>query len=328
MRRFTSTLAILTVALLFVVALAACGSSGSGASATASPAASPTVSAQALLQQAAVATATAKSASFTADVALKVQGDTAKMNATSQALLGQGVGLHAAGKAGGGAADMTAQLHVAGQTIPLAVKVKDGKLYVQYQGKWYVADEKSAGSLITPSAAPSGGLNSLGLGSAMAAGATVTYVGIETVGGVQTYHVAVTIDPGKMMGSLFKALRDPAVAKQLGQSGTSAQLQQLLGNGAQLRRLQRSLKSARADVWIGAADKRVRKATVAVVVSSAALGAAASQAQGVSGLAVTVGITLSDFDQPVSVTPPASAQPLQQLGNSLFGGMLGSGLSI
>ena len=216
---------------------------------------------------------------------------------------------------------------MAGQTIPLAVKVKDDKLYVQYQGKWYVADEKAAGSLIAPSAAPSGGLKRPGCWPA-AAGATATYVGIETVGGVQTYHVAVTIDPRKMMGALSKALRDPAVVKQLGQSSTSAQLKQLLNNGAQVRQLQRALKSARADVWIGAADKRVRKATATVVVSSAALGAAASQAQGVSGLAVTVGITLSDFDQPVSVTPPASAQPLQQLGNSLFGGMLGSGLSI
>ena len=328
MRRFTSALTILAVALLFVIALAACGSSGSGAAATAAPVASPTVSAQVLLQQAAAATATVKSASFTADVALKAQGDTTKMNPTTQALLGQGIGLHAAGMAGHGAADMTLAVHVAGQTIPLAMKVKDGKAYVQYQGKWYVADQKSAGSLITPSTTPSGGLKGLGLDPA-AWGATFTYVGVETVGGVQTYHVTATVDPAKVMGSLFKALRDTATAKQLGTGNTSAQVKQFLANRAQLRRLQRSLKSAKADVWIGAADKRVHKATVALVMNTAGLGSAAAQAQGVTGLAVTVSVTLAGFDQPVSVTPPASAQPIQQLGNSLFGGLLGgSGLSI
>ena len=64
--------------------------------------------------------------------------------------------------------------------------------------------------------------------------------------------------------------------------------------------------------------------------NTAGLGSAAAQAQGVTGLAVTMSVTLAGFDQPVSVTPPASAQPIQQLGNSLFGGLLGgsSGLSI
>ena len=46
---------------------------------------------------------------------------------------------------------------------------------------------------------------------------------------------------------------------------------------------------------------------------------------GVSGITMGTTMSMSDFDQPVTVTPPASAQPLNKLMQQMFG--MAGGLS-
>ena len=87
--------------------------------------------------------ATVKSASFTADLALKVQGDTAKMtDPTAKALLSQGVTFHAEGKSANDptAVDMTMSLGIAGQNLEFGMMSEGKKSWVQYQGTWYALD--------------------------------------------------------------------------------------------------------------------------------------------------------------------------------------------
>ena len=51
---------------------------------------------------------------------------------------------------------------------------------------------------------------------------------------------------------------------------------------------------------------------------------------GVDGMSMKMSMTMADFDQPVSVTPPAEALPFDKLMNEVFGGLMGgsgSGLS-
>ena len=325
MRRTISILTVLALALALALAVAACGSGGSD-KATAEPAPSPSVSAEELVQQSLEATSKEKSASFTANVALKMEGDTSKMDATTQAMLGQGLSVHVAGKSSESptALDMTMSLGIAGQTLEFAMMAQGDKAWVQYQGKWYVIDQKTIKGLsgqASPSAAPTDQLKSLGLDAADL-GATFDYVGAEDLGGAQVYHVKAAVDPEKMAASLLKALKDPAIAEQLGQNSTGKELEkQLQSNEKQLQQLQKSLKSATADFWIGADDMLMRKATAAAALDMT--GQTGSDLQGVGAVNLTAAVTLADFGEPVTVTPPADALPFDQLMNSLFGGMFG-----
>jgi hypothetical protein len=322
MRRTTYSLTTVIAVVFLAVAAIACGGSSSGSTGSSSPQASagPSVSAQALLLQSLAATATIKSAALTADLAIKPQGDTSKMDATTQAMVGQGITVHIAGKASSAAVDATMDVGFAGQKLPFAIKTQGKKGWIQYQGKWYVLDQKTAGSLITPGASPSSQLGGLGLDPTKW-GATFKLVGTEDVGGTPAYHVTATADPKKMAAALMKAMNDPAVAKQLGQD--SKQLEkQLKTNQQQLQQLQQGLKSATADFWIGTSDKRLRKMTVVVAMDTSGM-TSTSTVQGLGAITMTGGITLSGFDQKVTVTPPAGALPFDQLTNSLLGGLIG-----
>jgi hypothetical protein len=192
MRRTISRVIVLGLVLALVLAVAACGSGGSEAE-TPTPAPSTTLSAEQLVQQSMEATGKVTSGSFTADLALDVQGDTSKMDATTQAMLGQGVTLHAAGKCSESpvALDMTLSVGIAQQTMEFAVMAEGNKAWVQYQGKWYVIDEKTAKSLsgqAAKGASPTKQLKSLGMDPADW-GTTYELVDTVVVDGVQTYHV-------------------------------------------------------------------------------------------------------------------------------------------
>ncbi len=324
MRRTISMLTVLAVVVGLALAMAACGSSGSGSSASTKPAPSPTLSAQELVKQSEAATAKQKSGSLTADLGVKVKGDTSKMDPTAQAMIGQGVTLHVQGKSSQSpaAADMTMSLGFAGQNLEFAMKAQGGKAWIEYQGKWYELDQKTAKSLggqTQSGSSPTQQLKSMGVDPA-AWGTTYTYVGAEDMGGTQVYHVKATVDPQKMAASMLKALTSQALQKQLGQNSTGKQLeQQLKQSKAQLRQLRKSFKSASADFYIGASDMLMRKVAMAVEMDMSGQ----KGTQGITLLGITGAVTLSDFGATVTVTPPANALPFNQLMNSLFGGMLG-----
>ena len=321
MRRTISILTVLALVLALALAVVACGSGGSDKAAS-EPAPSPTVSAQELVQQSLEATSKEKSASFTADLALKMQGDTSKMDATTQAMLGQGLSVHVAGKSSESptALDMTLSLGIAGQTLEFAMMAQGDKAWIQYQGKWYEIDQKALkgmGGQASPSAAPTEQLKSLGLDPADL-GATYEYVGAQDLNGTQVYHVKAAVDPQKVADALLKAARDPAVLDQLGQNAKQLE-KQLQSNEKQLQELRKSLKSATADFWIGADDMLMRKATAAVALDMTGQ----TGSQGVGAVDLTAALTLGGFGEPVTVSPPADALPFSQLMNSLFGGMFG-----
>ena len=94
--------------------------------------------------------ATVNSASFTADVGLKVQGDTAKMtDPTAKALLSQGVTLHAEGASANDptAVNMTMSLGIAGQNLEFGMMSEGEKSWIEYQGTWYALDTKNSKAL-------------------------------------------------------------------------------------------------------------------------------------------------------------------------------------
>jgi hypothetical protein len=331
-RRSVSAWLVLLLAMALLVAVG-CGAQTSSSSSPAATAAAASVSADQVVKDSEAKMAQVKSASFAADMGLEVKGDPSKMtDPTQKALLSQGLTLHVEGKSGTDpmVSDMKLSAGVAGQTLDFGMMAQGDKAWVEYQGKWYKLDKKNSKSLSDQAktgAAPTEQLKSLGLDPS-SWGTSYVMVGTESLGGTQVYHVKATADPAKLAQDLTKAMNDPNLLKKLGDPSTAKQLEQgLAQNKKQVEELKKSLQDVAVDYWIGVDDKLMRKAEF-----SAGLATKGQKGmEGVDGMTMTMTVTMADFDQPVTVTPPATALPFSQLMNQMFGGMMGgsgsSGLS-
>jgi hypothetical protein len=319
---------LVLVLILTVLAAAGCGgdkSSSGGSPGTTVVAAD--VSADQVVKDSEAKMAQLKSASFTADMALEVQGDPNKMtDPTQKAMLSQGLSLHAEGKSATDpiALDMKMSVGIAGQTLEFGMMAQGDEAWVEYQGKWYAVDQKNSKSLSDQAktgAAPTEQLKSLGLDPS-AWGTSYEMAGIEDMAGTQVYHVKATADPAKLAEDLTKAMNDPSLLDKLGDPSTAKQLEQgLTQNKTQVEELKKSLKDVAVDYWIGVDDMLMRKAEL-----SAALVTKGQQGMdGVDGMTMNMSMTMADFDQPVTVTPPAEALPFDKLMNEVFGGLMGGG---
>jgi membrane-associated HD superfamily phosphohydrolase len=334
-RKSVSTRLVLVLVLALTL-LAAAGCGGDKSSSSGSPgatAAAASVSADQVVKDSEAKMAQLKSASFTADMGLEVQGDPNKMtDPTQKAMLSQGISLHMEGKSATApmASDMKMSMGIAGQTLDFGMLAQGDKAWVEYQGKWYAVDQKNSKSLSDQAktgAAPTEQLKSLGLDPS-AWGTSYEMVGTEKMADdTQVYHVKATADPAKLAEDLTKAMNDPKLLNKLGDPSTAKQLEQgLAQNKKQVEELKKSLKDVAVNYWIGVDDKLMRKAEF-----SADLATKGQQSmQGVDGMTMKMSMTMADFDQPVTVTPPAKALPIDKLMNKVFGGMMGgsgSGLS-
>jgi len=325
-RRTVSTWLVLIVALALLAAVGCGGDKSSSSSAPAATVAAG-VSADQVVKDSEAKMAQLNSASFTADMALEVQGDPAKMtDPTQQAMLSQGVSLHVEGASSTDpmASDMKMNVGIAGQTLDVGMMAQGDEAWVEYQDKWYAVDQKNSRSLSDQAktgAAPTEQLKSLGLDPS-AWGTSYEMVGVEDMAGTQVYHVKATADPAKLAEDLTKAMNDPSLLDKLGDPGTAKQLEQgLAQNKKQVEALKKSLTDIAVNYWIGVDDMLMRKAEF-----SAGLAPKGQEGmEGIDGITVKMSMTMADFDQPVSVTPPAKALPFDKLMNEMFGGMLGGG---
>jgi hypothetical protein len=325
-RRTVSTWLVLIVALAL---LAAAGCGGDKSSSSSAPAATVAagVSADQVVKDSEAKMAQLSSASFTADMGLEVQGDPAKMtDPTQQAMLSQGISLHVEGASATDpmASDMKMNVSIAGQTLDFGMMAQGDEAWVEYQDKWYAVDQKNSKSLSDQAktgAAPTEQLKSLGLDPS-AWGTSYEMVGVEDMAGTQVYHVKATADPAKLAADLTRAMNDPSLLDKLGDPSTAKQLEQgLAQNKKQVEALKKSLTDVAVDYWIGVDDMLMRKAEF-----SAGLAPKGQQGmEGIDGMSVKMSMTMADFDQPVTVTPPAQALPFDKLMNEMFGGMLGGG---
>ena len=236
--------AILLLVLALALVVVACG--GDEAT-TADTAAADTASgppADQIVKDSEAKMATVNSASFIADVALQIEGDTAKMtDPTAKALLSDGVTLHAEGASGNDptAVNMTMSLGIAGQNLEFGMMSEGEKSWIEYQGAWYALDTKNSKALdeqAATGAAPTEQLKSMGIDPA-SWGTEFELVGTEDLNGVEVYHVKAAADPQKLADSLLKAAEDPTLADKLGGSGSElgavergSRAEQAAGRGA------------------------------------------------------------------------------------------------
>jgi hypothetical protein len=327
MRRRTMSTWLVLILALALLAAAGCGGDKSSSSSAPAATVAAGVSADQVVKDSEAKMAQLNSASFTADMALEVQGDPAKMtDPTQQAMLSQGISLHVEGASSTDpmASDMKMNVGIAGQTLDIGMMAQGDEAWVEYQDKWYAVDQKNSKSLSDQAktgAAPTEQLKSLGLDPS-AWGTSYEMVGVEDMAGTQVYHVKATADPAKLAEDLTKAMNDPSLLDKLGDPGTAKQLEQgLAQNKKQVEALKKSLTDVAVDYWIGVDDMLMRKAEFA-----AGLAPKGQQGmEGIDGMTVKMSMTMADFDQPVTVTPPAKALPFDKLMNEMFGGMLGGG---
>ena len=331
-RKSVSTWLVLVLALTLLGAAGCGGDKSSSSSSSEVTAAAAGVSVDQVVKDSEAKMAQLKSASFTVDMGLEVQGDPNKMtDPTQKALLSQGVSLHAEGKSATDpmASDMKMSVGIAGQTLDFGMMAQGDKAWVEYKGKWYAVDQKNSKSLSDQAktgAAPTEQLKSLGLDPS-AWGTSYEMAGTEKMAGAQVYHVKATADPAKLAEDLTKAMNDPSLLNKLGDPSTAKQLEQgLAQNKKQVDALKKSLKDVAVDYWIGVDDMLMRKAELSVGLATKGQ----KGMEGVDGMSMKMSVTMTGFDQPVTVTPPAKARPFDKLMNEMFGGMMGgsgSGLS-
>jgi hypothetical protein len=319
------SLAPWAVVLVLVVLLlaAGCGGGSSSAESPAPAAVAANVSADQVVKDSEARMVDVNSASFVADMGLTIQGDTTKMtDPTAKALLSGGITVHAEGASSNDptAMDMTVSLGIAGQTLELGMMTQGKSSWVEYQGQWYKMDAKSSKSLDKQAkvgASPTEQLKSLGLDPS-SWGTTYSMVGQENIGSTPVYHVKATADPKKVAAALLKASQDPSLAKKLGGQDQLKQLgESLTQNKQQTQELADSLKQATVDYWIGVNDDLMYKAEFAGSMDTKGQ----KDMSGVDGMTMKMTLSMSNFDQPVTVTPPANALPLNKLIEQMFGGM-------
>jgi hypothetical protein len=327
-----ATILVLVLALALVAAACGGGDEAPTAGSVAATAASGQ-SADQIVKDSEAKMATVNSASFTADFALKVQGDTAKMtDPTAKALLSQGVTLHAEGASANDptAVDMTMSLGIAGQNLEFGMMSEGKESWLEYQGTWYALDAENSKALdkqAQTGAAPTEQLKSMGIDPS-SWGTEYELVGTETLdvsgAGVDVYHVRAVADAQKLAESLTKAAEDPSLEDKLGGSGSElGQLSQgLLQNKQQAEELGKTLEDATVEYWIGVDDQLMYKAKFAAAMDMSGQ----KDMQGVTGVTMDGAVTMADFDQPVEITPPADAKSFEEFMNQLFGGMLGGGM--
>jgi len=327
-RRGAILLLVLALALVFV----ACG--GDEAT-TAEPTAADTASgppADQIVRDSEAKMATVDSASFIADVALMIEGDTAQMtDPTAKALLSDGVTVHAEGASGSDptAVNMTMSLGIAGQNLEFGMMSEGQKSWIEYQGTWYALDTKNSKALdeqAATGAAPTEQLKSMGIDPA-SWGTEYELVGTEDLNGVEVYHVKAAADPQKLAESLLKAAEDPTLQDKLGGSGGElGELSEgLAQNRQQVEELGKTLRAATVDYWIGVDDQYMYKAQFGASLDTSGQ----KDMEGVSAMSAKGTVSMSAFGEPVEVEAPKDAKSFDTFMQQLFGGMMGgSGMTL
>ena len=298
-------MSLLPLAIAAGAAIAACGGSShpnAGVKAT-----KPTVKAT---------PATLVSQTFSASNA--VQSGKLDMTATItldgvKQLSGQPITLHLSGPFARGADNkvstaLTMTLGIASKNINLAVDEVNGTAYVGISGTFY----KLPASATRPPAGATGAVARLkGLFTSLGINPKTWLtnphiVGTTKVGGVDTDHLTAQVDVPKMIGDLAK------VVSQVGGSASSAL------PTTSLSQLGSAITSAQLDVYTGVADHIIRQIHVAVAFKApASLGTSAG---GLTGGSIDFVVTLTDLNQPQTITAPANAQPFTA---AALGGLLG-----
>jgi Family of unknown function (DUF6612) len=340
--------ASLVGALIIVLALVAIFTAGCGAwigntlVPQAAGTAAPTT-AQGILEKAMLSQESLTSGTGEFGLSVNVNADKSKLPAGAEALLGQPIAVSGtfSGSEEPKAAEASMNISVAGQSIPVAMKMVDDKAWIQFMGQWYEmpADMMGAGTTGTTEKAMDAAAIMQALTAAGVDPTTwltnLTVVGEENVGGTPAYHLTATVDMNKIVTDAVKLMSDKNIqglmgslgADMMGTTGTSLQMP----SAQELQTLQSELgqvfQNVTVDMWIAKDTYQLRQAEL----NASLVPPAGQDSQGINGITLNAKMSVAPATSPVTVTPPTDAKPFSDLENSLgalqglFSGALGGG---
>ena len=145
--------------------------------------------------------------------------------------------------------------------------------------------------------------------------------GEEKVGGADTIHLVAGVDVPRFLSDVSRLLDR---ARRLNLPGR-AEVAQLTAK--QRRQIERSVRSARIDVWTGKSDTRMRRLALDIVLQVPQ--DARRDVGGLQGGRIRFGLTFADLNKGQEINAPKGARPFAELAEALqalgFGDITGAG---
>jgi hypothetical protein len=226
--------------------------------------------------------------------------------------------------------DFDLDIAAGGQTIQAGAVSLGDNGYLKFAGRAYTVDkslfdqfkngyERSQKAAKSKDAGPS--FKALGV-SPSSWLKDARKVGTAQVGGTSTFHITSGVDVPRFLADVNRLL---AKAKTLGGSTTQGVPQGL--SPAVQSTIERSVKSARVDVYTGKSDHALRR--LALSVSLAVPKDAQKTAGGLKSGELRFDLTIADLNNDQTINAPSGARPLSDLQQALSalqsnGGGLGS----
>ena len=289
-----------------VIAIGACGSS-------AKPSAAVKGSPATLVSQTVAASDGIDSGRVSLSVDLALDG--------IKQLGGKPIALNVSGpfqrSAGSVSTDLAATVSVASSTANLGIDKVGKSVYLNLGGTFYKL--KAQSPTATTGASGATGLLALGATGATGASGLLSSLGIDPgtwltdphevgqtrVGGVSTDHLTAQINVANVLGDVSKLMRGAAGSSSGAATSSSA-----------LALVESAITKAQVDVYTGVADHIVRRFDLAIAFTVPQIAAAA--VGGLTGGSLTLDATLTDVNQPQTISAPANAQPSSKLLNGVF----------
>ena len=216
-------------------------------------------------------------------------------------------------------ADLEAVLSAAGSSATIGFDDVDGSSYLGIDGTFYDLTQRSASlsvngatAVSSPPVGGSGAAGGLaGLGIDLRSWITDPVELPQTmVGGVTTDHLQAQLDVANVLGDVSKMIGGATGASGTAGSSASSNVTSLLPL------LESAITKAQVDIYTGVADHIVRKADLDIAFTVPQI--AAGAIDGLTGGSLTADVTLTDVNQPQTITAPTGVQPASKLLNGVF----------
>lgn len=327
----------LTAVLLLIAVLVALFAAGCGTASTAAKAGSTP---QDILTAAMNASNQMENGTGAFDLSVTVNGDASTMPAEVKDMLAKPITLKGTVAASSKpmAVDMNVTINLAGQELPLGLKMIDTKMWMGFMGQWYempaeVTQALATSTTMDPKTTSDSMMKLLkdaGIDPMTWIGG-LQNVGEEKVGEIKAYHLTGTIDFSKLMADIMKIASDKTLqskipgADALGDSGTAV----TMPDAAELAKVQSQLttmfQNTKVDMWVSKEDSQMLKGAF----SSKIVLPAEAGLEGVTDILLAATFTMTPSKDAVKVAAPAGARPFSELEQALggieqlFGGALG-----
>ena len=298
------------------------------------PATSPLMpgSADSILAQAALATATLSNGSGDVTITANVTADQSTMPSATQAFFNQPITLTGTYEfnADPFAFDSMLSLAIAGQTVPLDIRAIDDQVWLQALGQWYdlSAGLGSGGMGMSLSQSDIADMALALVNSGVDASRwldNLTVVGQENVNGADSYHLSATLDVDQMLSDIMAATQaagsqslTPSTGQGMMDPGTGMMGGITTSDLAEAQAaIQAWLQNLSVDMWVATDTYQFRQFQV-----NANVMPPAGEGGGISSVMVQATVTLNPATAPVSIQPPTNVRPfsdLQQSLNTLLG---------